>query len=153
MLLQMIDERATLLGIEKMRPGPVTSTMRAHRLMILAFKKGGQELQAALLSSLFKAYSEEEKDLAHIDVLATAAASCDLMTRDEALDFLNSDELVAEVNAMVESARANGVTGVPFTVIDNKWAISGGQSPDVFYQIFSKLAGMPPQDSAPAAAS
>lgn len=36
---------------------------------------------------------------------------------------------------MVAQARAGGVTGVPVTVVDGKWAISGGQSKDVYLQV------------------
>lgn len=36
---------------------------------------------------------------------------------------------------MMQEARINGVTGVPFTVIDGKWAVSGGQSADVYVQV------------------
>ena len=82
---------------------------------------------------------------------------------------MKSDECLAKVNHQVAEARAKGVTGVPFTIIDGKWAVSGGQSAPVFVkvrmirkiaidlsrldyasQIFSKLAeapGSPPSQS------
>ncbi|KAF8982230.1 hypothetical protein BDQ17DRAFT_1437990 [Cyathus striatus] len=41
---------------------------------------------------------------------------------------------------MCEAARAGGISGVPVIIIDGKWAVSGGQSSDVFIQIFKKLA-------------
>jgi DSBA-like thioredoxin domain len=75
---------------------------------------------------------------------------------------MKSDECLAKVNHQVAEARAKGVTGVPFTIIDGKWAVSGGQSAPVFVkvrmirklhsifnwtnsapQIFSKLAEAP----------
>jgi hypothetical protein len=95
----------------------------------------------------------------------------------QAIAFLKSDELEDEVNSMCDEARAKGITGVPLVVIDGKWAVSGGQSSEVFVQvrpwfrlcqsaymsivqIFQKLAGVhaanvPPSFSrlvAPAAA-
>jgi hypothetical protein len=39
------------------------------------------------------------------------------------------------VNHQVAEARAKGVTGVPFTIIDSKWAVSGGQSAPVFVKV------------------
>jgi hypothetical protein len=39
------------------------------------------------------------------------------------------------VNHQVAEARAKGVTGVPFTIIDGKWAVSGGQSAPVFVKV------------------
>jgi predicted DsbA family dithiol-disulfide isomerase len=74
---------------------------------------------------------------------------------------VNSDECLGKVNHQVAEAREKGVTGVPFTIIDGKWAVSGGQSAPVFVkvrmirkiairsarltarQIFSKLAEAP----------
>lgn len=53
----------------------------------------------------------------------------------QALTFLESGELEDEVNKIAEAARAKGITGVPVIVIDGKWAVSGGQSSDVFVQV------------------
>lgn len=36
---------------------------------------------------------------------------------------------------MCDDIKAKGVTGVPLTVINGKWAVSGGQSSDVFIQV------------------
>lgn len=36
---------------------------------------------------------------------------------------------------MCAEARSKGITGVPMTIIDEKWAVSGGQSSDVFVQV------------------
>jgi predicted DsbA family dithiol-disulfide isomerase len=33
-----------------------------------------------------------------------------------------------------------GITGVPFTVIDSKYAVSGAQDIETFAEIFGKLA-------------
>jgi len=48
---------------------------------------------------------------------------------------VNSDECLGKVNHQVAEARAKGVTGVPFTIIDGKWAVSGGQSAPVFVKV------------------
>jgi predicted DsbA family dithiol-disulfide isomerase len=50
-------------------------------------------------------------------------------------DFFETDECLDEVVAMMNEARNRGVTGVPFTIIENKWAISGGQGADVYLQV------------------
>ena len=42
---------------------------------------------------------------------------------------------MAIVNHQVSEVRAKGVTGVPFTIIDGKWAVSGGQSAPVFVKV------------------
>ncbi|KAF8183928.1 thioredoxin-like protein [Pholiota molesta] len=91
----------------------------------------GQKLQVPLLCAVFKAHMEDEKDIADINVLAELA---------ESHRFLESDELEKEVNTLCDDARSRGITGVPMTIIDGKWAVSGVQSADVFIQIFKKLA-------------
>jgi hypothetical protein len=53
----------------------------------------------------------------------------------QAVAFLNSDEFEKEIDTMCDEARSKGITGVPMTIIDRKWAVSGGQSSDVFIQV------------------
>lgn len=55
----------------------------------------------------------------------------------QAVAFLNSNELEAEVNQLCDKARAMGITGVPVIVIDGKWAVKGGHSSEVFVQVRS----------------
>ncbi|KAF8968096.1 thioredoxin-like protein [Flammula alnicola] len=120
--------------------GVMSQTTRAHRLCQKAYKIGGQNLQVPLLCAVFKAHMEEGRDIADINVLADLAERTGTMSRAQAVAFLESDELEKEVNAMCDDARSKGITGVPMTIIDGKWAVSGGQSSDVFIQIFKKLA-------------
>lgn len=40
---------------------------------------------------------------------------------------------------MANDARKKGVTGVPFTVINGKWAVSGGQTSDVYTQVGTRI--------------
>jgi predicted DsbA family dithiol-disulfide isomerase len=127
--------------------GVMSQTTRAHRLCQKAYKIGGQKLQVPLLCAVFKAHMEDEQDIADINVLADLAANAGTMTREEAIAFLESDELEKEVNSMCAEARSKGITGVPMTIIDEKWAVSGGQSSDVFVQIFKKLAAAGTQKS------
>ena len=53
----------------------------------------------------------------------------------QTLDFLQSDKFVAETKILCGKACTEGISGVPFTVVCNKWAISGGQSADVYYDV------------------
>ncbi|KAF9266488.1 thioredoxin-like protein [Marasmius fiardii PR-910] len=120
--------------------GVVSQSTRAHRLSRKAYFIGGQDKQLPLLCNLFKAYLEEGKDINDLNVLADVAQQTGVMKREEAIAFLRSDELEAEVNNMCDEARSKGVTGVPMTVIDGKWVLNGGQCSDVFVQVFKKLA-------------
>ncbi|KAG7089903.1 hypothetical protein E1B28_011536 [Marasmius oreades] len=120
--------------------GVLSQSTRAHRLSRKAYLIGGQDKQLPLLCNLFKVHLEEGKDISDIDVLADIAQQNGIMTREEAVTFLHSNELEAEVNNMCDEARSKGVTGVPMTVIDGKWVLNGGQCSDVFVQVFKKLA-------------
>ncbi|KAH9989442.1 thioredoxin-like protein [Russula vinacea] len=136
----MATERGEAVGINFSFSGPVSLTIPAHRLMTKAYEIGGPAAQCSLITPIFRAYYEDDLDISDPDVLADAAEQVGIMTKAEALNFVKSDECLAKVNHQVAEARAKGVTGVPFTIIDGKWAVSGGQSAPVFVKIFSKLA-------------
>jgi len=119
--------------------GLVSQSTKAHRLSRKAYLIGGQDKQLPFLCAVFRAYLEEGKDVADLNVLSTIAEETGVMSKQEAIDFLNSRELFDEVNTMCEQARSK-LTGVPMTIIDGKWCVQGGQSSEVFIQIFKKLA-------------
>lgn len=48
---------------------------------------------------------------------------------------MKSDELQNEVTTTFAQLREKGITGVPMTIIDGKWAVQGGQSSDVYVQV------------------
>jgi len=148
-----LDESITKWGTEKGVPlsfrGVVCQSTRAHRLSRKAFRLGGMDMQLPYLQAIFRVHLQEAKNVEDIDVLSDVAVEVGMMTKAEAIAFLKSDELEAEVNTMCDAARAKGITGVPLTVIDGKWALSGGQSSEVFVQIFKKLAGVHVANAAP----
>ncbi|KAH9856593.1 thioredoxin-like protein [Lenzites betulinus] len=141
---EMVTTRAEEVGVKVSFEGELCQTIRAHRLVRKAFDVGGQELQDKLLESLFFTYFTEGKSISDYDYLSDLAESEGVMTKDEALEFLKSDEYREEIESMANEARKKGVTGVPFTIINGKWAVSGGQTSDVYVQIFRKLAGKGP---------
>jgi predicted DsbA family dithiol-disulfide isomerase len=58
--------------------------------------------------------------------------------------FLNSGELLAEVNKMCDEAKAKGIKGVPTIIIASKWVITGGQSSDVFVKVSLRSSDIRP---------
>jgi len=119
--------------------GLVSQSTRAHRISRKAYQLGGQNKQLPFLCGVFRAYLEEGRDVADPVVLSEICEQNGIMSKQETIDFLNSDELVEEINNMCEKARSK-VSGVPLTIIDGKWCVQGGQSSEVFIQIFKKLA-------------
>jgi predicted DsbA family dithiol-disulfide isomerase len=140
---RMAVERGEAVGINFSFAGPACITLTAHRLVSKAFEMGGAAVQSALINLIFRAYCEDDLDISDAQVLADVAEESGMMSKAEALDFLESDECLEKVNNQIAEARAKGVTGIPFTIIDGKWAVSGGQSAPVFVKIFNKLADTP----------
>ncbi|EIW57443.1 thioredoxin-like protein [Trametes versicolor FP-101664 SS1] len=150
---QMVTSRAEDVGVEIRFDGQLCQTLRAHRLLRKAFEVGGQELQEKVQDVLFYTYFTEGKDISDLDYLTELADASGVLTKDQALEFFKSDEYRTEVEHMANEARKKGVTGVPFTIINGKWAVSGGQTSDVYTQIFRKLAGKGPLHAIPDAPS
>ncbi|KAF7424259.1 hypothetical protein PC9H_009565 [Pleurotus ostreatus] len=135
-----IDKWTKESGVPISFNGPMSQTIWAHRLSLKAFNIGGQALQLPLLTALFKAYFEEKKDIGDINLLADISEEVGVMTKGEAIEFLQSNLHEDEVLKMTEEAKAKGITGVPVYVIDGRWVLKGGQSASVFIEIFKKLA-------------
>ena len=51
---------------------------------------------------------------------------------------LSTDEYAAQVLADLDQARAFGITGVPFFVVDRKYAVSGAQPTELFTQLLER---------------
>ncbi|PCH42504.1 thioredoxin-like protein [Wolfiporia cocos MD-104 SS10] len=137
---QMVTTRGSQLGLNINYNGTITQSTRAHRLSLKALKLGGQHMQETYLNNIHRAYFEEGKNIGDVQLLAELAQQSGIMSKDEAVKFLESDECREEVINMMAEARKKGVTGVPFTIVDGRWAVIGGQTADVYIQIFKKLA-------------
>ncbi|KAH0838802.1 thioredoxin-like protein [Lanmaoa asiatica] len=121
----------------------VCGTTQAHRLSAKAYRDGGQGLQNKLNTFIFDACLTKGVNINDEDLLVDAAVHIGLMSKVEATEFLHSSEYLGCVEKMVEAARAQGISGVPFVIIDSKWAVNGLQPVECFIQIFRKLAHLP----------
>lgn len=97
----------------------------AHRLVWLT----PEERKTAVVDGLQRAYFDEGKNVADLETLADVAAAAG-MDREGTSRRLRSDEGVAETAAAIADAMRLGVTGVPFFVFDNRYALSGAQPPE-----------------------
>jgi predicted DsbA family dithiol-disulfide isomerase len=111
------------------------NTRKAHRIIQLA-KEDGKQLQ--LVEALFKAYFSDGVDLSKDENLIRISESCGV-NPEKVKNFLASKEGEVEVEMSEQQWQNAGVTGVPFFVIDNKYGISGAQSPEAFIQAFTEL--------------
>ena len=111
-----------------------TATVDAHRLLHLALDVGGAALQRELKEALLAAYFTRGESMGDRAVLRKLAVGVglDSVAVEGVLD--GTDYLDA-VRADIAQARAYGVTGVPFFVVDQKYGIAGAQPADVLSQV------------------
>ncbi len=116
---------------------PHTSTTTAHRLLHHALAEGGPPLQARLNEALLEAYFARARSMADPEVLAAAAASVGLDPA-RALEVLGSDEYAEALQGDLAQAHAFGITGVPFFVVDRRYAVSGAQPTAVLASVLEQ---------------
>lgn len=113
----------------------VAQSKKAQRLLLLAYRRGGQTVQQPLLHAILRSCHEDEACCDDSDMLARCAQAVDLMPRDAALSFLKSEDLRCEVECMMREARDLGITATPSIVFGGKWAVTGAQSPNVYSRV------------------
>lgn len=109
------------------------STLDSHRLVYYAESRGCQQ---DVVEGLFRAYFEDGADVGSRETLADIAAAAGL-DRDAVIAYLESDADVDLIRARDQRARTMGVNGVPCFIVNDKYAISGAQDPEVFQQVFA----------------
>lgn len=103
-------------------------TLHAHRLTYRAQALGATPAQlAALAEGIFNAHFQQGRNIGDVEVLADIATAAG-DDRDAVLAYLNSDEHVTNVQRMAQQISTQGVTGVPFFILNRKLAVSGAQS-------------------------
>jgi predicted DsbA family dithiol-disulfide isomerase len=106
----------------------LTNTFDAHRLTLLAAKHGKM---LEMNERLFRAFFTESKHIGDHKTLVELAAEVGL-DPTEIADVLESDAFAKEVRADEQEAMNLGVNGVPFFVINRRYAISGAQPSEAF---------------------
>ena len=110
------------------------NTIGAHRLMHYAAEHGSQDAMAEVI---FRRYFLEGADLTNKETLAQIAQQASL-DRDEVATYLASDTDRDLIEEQDRRARAIGVEGVPFFIINQRIALSGAQPPDVIVEAMEK---------------
>ena len=137
-MVAQVAEVAAELGLRfDNATAPHTRTLDAHRLLHLALAEGGPALQARLNEALLQAYFGRARSVAAPEVLVAAAAAVGLDPA-RALEVLDTGEYAEAVQADLAQARAFGITGVPFFVVDRKYAVSGAQPTEVFTSLLDQ---------------
>jgi len=115
---------------DRMRRTP--NTLNSHRLLRLAWDEG---CQSELAERLFQAYFIDARDIGDDGVLMDVAGSVG-MDNVAVGDFLASDRFRTEIEQEDRSARRLGISGVPCFIFNQRYALSGAQEPEAFFQLF-----------------
>lgn len=113
-----------------------TNTFDAHRLAHFAKTKAKDK---EITERLLHGYFSEGKRLSDYEVLADLAVEVGL-DRNEVLQVLQNETAYAdEVRYDENTAQQIGVRGVPFFVVNQKYAISGAQPVETFIGALEKV--------------
>ncbi|QGF25041.1 thioredoxin domain-containing protein [Raineyella fluvialis] len=113
------------------------NSLRGHQLLHLARRTPGIDV-AAVKDDLLDAHFVRGEAISDPDVLVAIGARHGL-DEDAVRTALEDDAIRAEVLADFRTARSIGVTGVPFFVLEDKYAISGAQPTELFAQALQKV--------------
>ncbi|RFZ83332.1 DsbA family oxidoreductase [Mucilaginibacter terrenus] len=108
----------------------VANSFNAHRFSHYAKSEG---LGDATEEALFEAYFTLAKNIDDKDALADIGEHMGL-NRDEVLAVLATDAYTDDVKRDIAEAGYLGIQGVPFFVMNGKYAVSGAQAVPVFTQ-------------------
>ncbi|WP_459503926.1 DsbA family oxidoreductase [Bacillus sp. C1] len=132
-----IGHQAASVGLtfnfEEMKP---TNTFDAHRLAKFAKDHGKEK---SIIENLLFSYFTESKNLSDVETLADIADASGL-DRQEALKILNNKNAYANDVRIDEGiAQQYKITGVPYFIINQKYAISGAQPLETFVGALQKV--------------
>ncbi|HEV7933702.1 MAG TPA: DsbA family oxidoreductase [Actinomadura sp.] len=115
-------------GLPFVSDRPHGNTFDVHRLLHLAKDRG---LQRETLALVNRALWAEQRPVFDPGSLVPPAVEAGL-DANEVRRVLAGDDYAQAVRADERQARALGITGVPFYVLDGRYGISGAQSAEVF---------------------
>lgn len=122
---------------------PVNSFL-AHQLLRAAQNSAPNlEVAAAqgqeMLNRLWKAYFQDGDNISDTYTLLNIAEAAGLDREQAEIDF-ESGEYADEVRADLHAAETLGISGVPFFLLADKYAIEGAQSAQVFAEAIAALS-------------
>jgi predicted DsbA family dithiol-disulfide isomerase len=127
-------EEGVTFAFDKMSRTP--NTRRAHALIARAGEIG---LGNEMAEELFRAYFEDGADVGDTATLLSAATSVG-MDEETARAAIDDAEIQQAVAALEARAAQMGVSGVPFFIIEEKFAVSGAQPTEDWKQVLNRIA-------------
>jgi predicted DsbA family dithiol-disulfide isomerase len=113
----------------------LTNTFDAHRLTMFAKTQG---LMKEMTERILRAYFTESKHIGDHATLTELAVEVGL-NREAVEKLLAGEEMADAVRTDEQTAQQYRITGVPFFLINKKYALTGAQPTDVFVQALKKV--------------
>lgn len=130
-----VEEMANRVGLKINFAGSIpANSFDAHRLIHFANSKG---LQQEAEEALFEAHFIAGKDVANKATLIAIAAQIGL-EEAEVQSVLESDDFAESVRHDIYESKQIGIQGVPYFVLDRKYALSGAQPIETFVQAITQ---------------
>jgi predicted DsbA family dithiol-disulfide isomerase len=120
------------------------NTTLAHCLIALT----PEARQSEMVEAIYDAFFEHGRDVGDLETLLDIVGALGL---DPAVyrEDLADPRVCAKVEAEVQTAYQLGITGVPFYVINEKYAFSGAQPPEVMTDILQRIARQISRETTP----
>lgn len=112
------------------------NTLTLHRILTIALQDG---IQSQIKEAFMKAYFIDRQDLTDENTLI-ALLETHGWAAEKTLEIINSDVATDAVKEEMNYYRQLGVTGVPFFIFNQKYAVSGAQPSTVFVEILEKIS-------------
>ncbi len=133
---QNMVEMANEVGLDyQMDTLILTNTFDAHRLTMFAKEHG---LMTEMTERILHAYFTESKHIGDHETLTDLAAEVGL-DREAVSQMLASDDMADAVRADEKEGQQIGVNGVPFYLINKKYALTGAQPTELFVQALEQV--------------
>ena len=128
------------LDFQFQRINVTPNSLDSHRLIKFGRAAGRQD---PIVEALFRAYFLDGWDIGEMDVLVEVAEACGLDGASTRA-FLESDQDVQQTKSEDLKARRMGIDGVPFFVVNRKYAVAGAQEAEAFLPLFDLKDGETP---------
>jgi len=115
---------------------PHINSIKAHQLVHYAKARG---MQVIALNRVLRGYFQEGRHPGRIEDLADLGADLGF-DRDDVIRSLAADEYLEEVRADLQRAEDLGIRGVPYFVINDRYAVSGAHEASSFLNMLQQVA-------------
>ena len=138
---QRLDEAAEGSGLS-FNWDKVTRAVNTRKAHILIGLATGQGVGYAVKGEIMQAYFTHGRDIGADEVLIELGMKHGLRREDIQAAFVDP-AMRREIERLEDQAQQLGVQGVPFFIINNTYALSGAQPPEVWRDTLLKIAEKP----------